>query len=98
MSVEERWEDDACEEDACGWSCIEDVGEEVPSGGDIRERMRWSEMLPRSARPYMYPKWTFPENSRKKPKSRKNRMGPARSESSIICWSIRARGFSTANV
>jgi hypothetical protein len=25
-------------------------------------------------------------------------MGPARSESSIMCWSIRARGLSTANV
>ena len=25
-------------------------------------------------------------------------MGPARSESSIMCWSIRARGLRTANV
>jgi hypothetical protein len=46
----------------------------------------------------MYPKWTFPENKRKKPKSRKKRMGPATSESSIMCWSIRARGLRTANV
>ena len=46
----------------------------------------------------MYPKCTFPEINRKVPKSRKKRMGPARSESSIMCWSIRARGFRTANV
>lgn len=25
-------------------------------------------------------------------------MGPARSESSMMCWSMRARGFSTAKV
>lgn len=46
----------------------------------------------------MYPKCTLPLKRRKKPKSRKKRMGPARSESSMMCWSIRARGFSTASV
>ncbi len=46
----------------------------------------------------MYPKWTFPEKSRKVPKRRKKRMGPARSESSIMCWSMRARGLSTVSV
>jgi hypothetical protein len=46
----------------------------------------------------MYPKWTFPEKRRKVPKSRKKSTGPARSESSIMCWSIRARGLRTANV
>lgn len=46
----------------------------------------------------MYPKWTFPENSRKVPKRRKNSTGPARSESSMMCWSIRASGLRTANV
>lgn len=46
----------------------------------------------------MYPKCTFPLKRRKNPNSRKKRMGPAKSESSIMCWSIRARGFRTAKV
>ena len=46
----------------------------------------------------MYPKWTFPEKRRKVPNKRKKRVGPARSESSIMCWSIRARGLRTVRV
>ena len=46
----------------------------------------------------MYPKWTFPLKRRKVPKRRKKRIGPARSESSIMCWEMGARGFRTVNV
>jgi hypothetical protein len=72
--------------------------DEVSRGGDMSERMRCKDVEPRRASPYIYPKCTFPENRRKVPKRRKNSIGPARSESSIICWSIEARGLSTANV
>lgn len=51
----------------------------------MSERIRWREEDPRSASPYMYPKCTFPEKRRKVPNNRKKRMGPARSESSIMC-------------
>jgi hypothetical protein len=62
----------------------------------------------------MYPKWSLPDywllvgrlgldaveltKRRKKPKSKKNSTGPAKSESSIMCWSIRASGFRTTSV
>lgn len=32
------------------------------------------------------------------PNNKKKRVGPARSESSIMCWSIRARGLRTVRV
>lgn len=55
------------------------------SGGDMRERIICRDKVPRSARPYMYPKCTFPEKRRKVPNKKKKRMGPATSESSIMC-------------
>ena len=89
VRVEERC--DGCE------CCCGDEDEDS-RGGDMRERIKWRDEEPSSARPYMYPKCTFPEKSKKVPKRRKKRMGPARSESSIMCWSIEAKGLSTANV
>lgn len=82
------------------WSCMAEATPGVPVStvGDMSARMKWRDVMPRRASPYIYPKWTLPENRRKVPNSRKKRTGPARSESSIICWSIRARGLRTANV
>lgn len=37
-------------------------------------------------------------NKRKKPKRRKKSIGPARSESSMMCWSTLAMGLSTVSV
>lgn len=62
-----------------------DEEDEESGGGDIRLKIVWRDNEPIRARPYIYPKWTLPEKSRKVPKRRKKRVGPARSESSIMC-------------
>ena len=49
----EEWDDDG------SWG--EGWGEAGANGGDIRERIVWREVEPSSARPYMYPKCTFPD-------------------------------------
>jgi hypothetical protein len=76
--------DDRCEDE----SEPTEGAEEGSAGGDIRERMVCRQTEPRRARPYMYPKCNRPEKRRKVPNRRKKSIGPARSESSIMCWSM----------